>query len=456
MRKRSNRKKGSKRVREGVSRMITVLQMDFQGRRELEVAKTGLSRYRKKNVIAFAKWANLLPIQVVPQRKSVLFRSFNLEQDFFYPTLNDYQKKQEETDMKHFKSMKRTLAIMSCAALLAGCSSSSASQSASSSASSAAGSSAALASSEVYSIGLAQLVDHPSLNTIREAFLSEMEDEGYKEGENITINYQNAAGKTSNLDSIMSGYQADDVNAIVAIATPTAMAAQNYSENIPVIFSAVSDPVGAGLVETIEKPGGNITGTSDEIQVEQIVDLMLELSPDVKTVGVLYNPGEANSVSNINRFKKYAESKGLTVTEKTGTDNTTMQQAAVELTNSADAIFSPNDNTVATGMVSLAQVARDAGIPYYVGADSMVETGGFATMGINYEDLGRETAKMTIDVLKGESPADMPVKVFKDNLNIYINEDVLKDLEEKGKTKVAVPEEIKSQDNLKMVATSEK
>ena len=436
--------------------MITVLQMDFQGRRELEVAKTGLSRYRKKNVIAFAKWANLLPIQVVPQRKSVLFRSFNLEQDFFYPTLNDYQKKQEETDMKHFKSMKRTLAIMSCAALLAGCSSSSASQSASSSASSAAGSSAALASSEVYSIGLAQLVDHPSLNTIREAFLSEMEDEGYKEGENITINYQNAAGKTSNLDSIMSGYQADDVNAIVAIATPTAMAAQNYSENIPVIFSAVSDPVGAGLVETIEKPGGNITGTSDEIQVEQIVDLMLELSPDVKTVGVLYNPGEANSVSNINRFKKYAESKGLTVTEKTGTDNTTMQQAAVELTNSADAIFSPNDNTVATGMVSLAQVARDAGIPYYVGADSMVETGGFATMGINYEDLGRETAKMTIDVLKGESPADMPVKVFKDNLNIYINEDVLKDLEEKGKTKVAVPEEIKSQDNLKMVATSEK
>ena len=436
--------------------MITVLQMDFQGRRELEVAKTGLSRYRKKNVIAFAKWANLLPIQVVPQRKSVLFRSFNLEQDFFYPTLNDYQKKQEETDMKHFKSMKRTLAIMSCAALLAGCSSSSASQSASSSASSAAGSSAALASSEVYSIGLAQLVDHPSLNTIREAFLSEMEDEGYKEGENITINYQSAAGKTSNLDSIMSGYQADDVNAIVAIATPTAMAAQNYSENIPVIFSAVSDPVGAGLVETIEKPGGNITGTSDEIQVEQIVDLMLELSPDVKTVGVLYNPGEANSVSNINRFKKYAESKGLTVTEKTGTDNTTMQQAAVELTNSADAIFSPNDNTVATGMVSLAQVARDAGIPYYVGADSMVETGGFATMGINYEDLGRETAKMTIDVLKGESPADMPVKVFKDNLNIYINEDVLKDLEEKGKTKVAVPEEIKSQDNLKMVATSEK
>ena len=358
--------------------------------------------------------------------------------------------------MKRFKSMKRTLAIMSCAALLAGCSSSSASQSASSSASSASGSSAALASSEVYSIGLAQLVDHPSLNTIREAFLSEMEDEGYKEGENITINYQNAAGKTSNLDSIMSGYQADDVNAIVAIATPTAMAAQNYSENIPVIFSAVSDPVGAGLVETIEKPGGNITGTSDEIQVEQIVDLMLELSPDVKTVGVLYNPGEANSVSNINRFKKYAESKGLTVTEKTGTDNTTMQQAAVELANSADAIFSPNDNTVATGMVSLAQVARDAGIPYYVGADSMVETGGFATMGINYEDLGRETAKMTIDVLKGESPADMPVKVFKDNLNIYINEDVLKDLEEKGKTKVAVPEEIKSQDNLKMVATSEK
>lgn len=339
------------------------------------------------------------------------------------------------------KSIRKSLALFAAAALLAGCSSTASSSSTSSSTS----------SDPTYTIGLAQIVDHPSLNTIREAMMDEFEELGYKDGDTIIVNYQNAANKTSNLDSIMAGYEADNVNAIVAIATPTALAAQNYADNIPVIFSAVSDPVGAGLVETIEAPGGNITGTSDEVQVEQIIDLMLELSPDVKTVGVLYNAGEANSVSNIKRFKEYAQSKGLKVVEKTGTDNTTMQQAAVELANSVDAMFSPNDNTVATGMVSLGEVAKNAGVPYYVGADSMVETGGFATVGINYEDLGRETAKMTIDVLEGKSPADIPVMVFKDNLNVYINEEVLQALEASSKTPVSLPADLSSQDNVIMV-----
>lgn len=354
--------------------------------------------------------------------------------------------------MKSMHYAKKAFAAFVAVSLIAGCS---AGTTASSTASKASGTGSTAASGETYSIGLAQLVDHPSLNTIRDAMLDEFDELGYKDGDNLKINYQNAAGKTSSLDSIMSGYQADGVNAIVAIATPTAMSAQNYAENIPVIFSAVSDPVGAGLVESIEKPGGNITGTSDEVQVEQIIDLMLQLSPDVKKVGVLYNAGEANSVSNIERFKKYAKTKGLEVVEKTGTDNTTIQQAAVDLANSVDAMFSPNDNTVATGMVSLAQVAKDAGIPYYVGADSMVETGGFATVGINYEELGRETARMTVDVLEGASPADMPVKVYKDNLNIYINEDVLDALENGGKTKVEVPADIENAENLHKVKSEE-
>lgn len=361
--------------------------------------------------------------------------------------------------MKTMNYFRKSLALMAAAALFAGCSSSSsASSSASTSTSSAASSTASstsAATTEVYSIGLAQLVDHPSLNTIRDAMFDEFSQEGYIEGENLKIDYQNAAGKTSNLDSIMTGYANDGVDAIVAIATPTAMSAQNYADKAPVIFSAVSDPVAAGLVESLDAPGGNITGTSDEIQVEQIVDLMLQLTPDIKTVGMLYNPGEANSVATTSRFKEYAESKGLTVTEKTGTDNTTMQQAAVELANSVDAMFSPNDNTVATGMVSLAQVAKDAGVPYYVGADSMVETGGFATVGINYEDLGRESAKMTIDILNGADPATMPVKVFKEDLNVYINEDVLKALEENGKTKVEVPAEIENSENLVKVTATE-
>ncbi len=341
------------------------------------------------------------------------------------------------------KRVRKLLAAMAMASLIAGCSSTPAD------------STASAADGEVYHVGVAQLVDHPSLNTIREAMMDEFAQEGYVEGEDLIVDYQNAAGKTSNIDSIMSGYAADQDDLIIAIATPTALSAQNYSDQIPVVFSACSNPVEVGLVESMEKPGGNITGTSDEIQVDQIVDLMLELSPEVKTVGVLYNAGEANSVSNVERFKKVAEEKGLKVIEKTGTDNTTLQQAAVDLASSCDAIFSPNDNTVATGMASLGQVAKDAGVPYYVGADSMLETGGFATVGINYEELGRETAKMAIEVLNGSPAGEMPVKVFKDNLNVYINEDLLNDLQANGKTKVALPDDLAGQDNLIKVTVSE-
>lgn len=351
---------------------------------------------------------------------------------------------QEDKEMKT-RMMKKMIAVCSAAALLAGCSSGNAD-------SSAAGSDA---SGKSYTIGVAQLVDHLSLNMIRDSMLDEFEQLGYKDGDNLTIDYQNAAGQISNLDSIMSGYANEGVDAIVAIATPTAQSAQNYSQDIPVIFSAVSDPVGAGLVETIEAPGGNITGTSDEVQVDQIVDLMLELTPDAKTVGVLYNAGEANSVTNINRFKEYAESKGLTVEEKTGTDLTTLQQAASVLAEEVDVMFSPNDNTVASGMTALGKIAEDAGVPYYVGADSMVADGGFATVGINYEQLGRETAKMTIDILEGADPATTAVKVFKDDLNTYINQAVYDQLSKSAKTKTEIPADIKDSDSTVMVTDQE-
>ncbi len=334
------------------------------------------------------------------------------------------------------KRVRKLLAAMAMASLIAGCSSTPAD------------STASAADGEVYHVGVAQLVDHSSLNTIREAMMDEFEQQGYVEGENLIVDYQNAAGKTSSIDSIMSSYAADQDDLIIAIATPTALSAQNYSDQIPVVFSACSNPVEVGLVESMEKPRGNITGTSNEIQVDQIVDLMLELSPDVKTVGVLYNAGEANSVINVNNFKEAAAKKGLTVVERTGTDNTTLQQAAVDLAANCDAMFSPNDNTVATGMASLGQVAKDAGVPYYVSVDSMVETGGFATVGISYEELGRETAKMAIEVLNGKAPSDIPVKVFHDDLSVYVNEDLLNDLEANGKTKVQLPDSIASQDNL--------
>lgn len=300
-----------------------------------------------------------------------------------------------------------------------------------------------------YKIGVAQLVDHTSLNTIRDAFLDEMDELGYEDGENLTIDYQNAAGQISNLDTIMNGYASGGVDAIVAIATPTAQSAQNYSADVPVIFSAVSDPVGAGLVESLDKPGGNITGTSDEVQVDQIVDLIQGMYPEAKTVGVLYNAGEANSVTNVKNFKEYAASKGLQVEEATGTDLTTLQQAADVLASKVDVLFSPNDNTVASGMSALSEIALSHKVPYFTGADSMVIDGGFATVGIDYEELGRETARMTVDILNGKSPADIPVKVFKDDLNIYING---KTLEELG---YSLPDSIKNDPKLIDVTEAE-
>ena len=339
-------------------------------------------------------------------------------------------------------TMKKLTSLMMAGTLLAGCSSAPASSNQAAQES---------APKEKVTIGVAQIVDHPSLNTIRDAIIDELEVQGYKDGETAVIKYQNAANQISNLDTIMSGYASDKADIIIAIATPTAQSAQNFSDKVPVIFSAVSDPVGAGLVKSLNKPGGNVTGTSDEVQVDQICDLIGELTPSAKTVGVLYNAGEANSVSNVKKFKEYAASKGLKVVEKTGTDLTTLQQAASVLCQDVDVLFSPNDNTVASGMAALSQIALKAKVPYYVGADSMVKDGGFATVGIDYEALGRETALMAVNVLNGNDPAEMPVKVFKDDLNVYINQNDFDQLSKSSKVPVQIPDSVKNSDKLVMV-----
>ncbi|MEG2597684.1 MAG: ABC transporter substrate-binding protein, partial [Oscillospiraceae bacterium] len=221
--------------------------------------------------------------------------------------------------------------------------------------------------------------------------------------------------------SIVQGFQGDKVDAIVAIATPTAQAAASAAKEIPVVFSAVTDPVAAGLVTDLNKPDKNITGTSDAVQVEMILDFALKMNPQMKTLGVIYNIAEANSESNIARAKAFAEKNGLQFEEAVATNSSEVQQAAQVLCEKSDAIFAPNDNTIAPAMNVLAAAAKKAKVPVYVGADSMVADGGFATIGINYVDLGKETANMVDAILKGKTPAEIPVKVFDDNLSTYIN-----------------------------------
>lgn len=273
---------------------------------------------------------------------------------------------------------------------------------------------------DIKKVSVVQIVSHSSLDTIRDSFSDEMEKLGYTEGE-IELEYYDAGNDTSTLDSILSTASGDGSDVIVAIATPTAQSAARYAEEIPIVFAAVSDPIGAGLTSSLEEPDKNITGTMDDIQVDQILEAALEIDPDMQRLGVIYNASEANSVTNIEKAKTFCEENGIELQEVTVTSTNDVQQAVTTLAGSCDAIFSPNDNTVASAMSAAAQAAVEAGIPYYVGADSMVSDGGFLTVGIDYEELGRETARMVDQVLQGTDVADIPIVQFKTDLSIYVN-----------------------------------
>lgn len=266
-------------------------------------------------------------------------------------------------------------------------------------------------SGNTYRIGLAQIMEHTSLNQIRDSFTAEMEALGYGP-DKVEIDYQNAQSDQSNLNSICQKFAGDGKDLIVAIATPTAISAAAAAPDIPLVFSAVTDPVAAKLVENPDAPEGNITGTSDAIPVDQVFELMNQLTPGVETVGLVYNLGEVNSVAVIEQAKTYLDSKGIEYVEATVTNTSEVQQAAQSLVGKCQAFYTPIDNTVATAMPVYAEVAKQAGLPIYTGADSMVIDGGFATVGIDYTLLGKQTAAMVVKVLEGTPISEIPVETL--------------------------------------------
>ncbi|MBR5128460.1 MAG: ABC transporter substrate-binding protein [Firmicutes bacterium] len=271
-------------------------------------------------------------------------------------------------------------------------------------------------------VGIIQLMEHPSLDTIRVSIIEGLEEEGYVDGENIAIDYQNGQNDMSTMKNIAQKFVGDEVDVIVAIATPAAQAALSETTEIPIIFAAITDPVDAELVDSLEAPGGNVTGTSDEVSAEQIMGLANEVTPGFKTIGALYNIGEDNSVSVVAGLKDYAAKNGYKVVESTVTNTSEVQQAAQYLADKVDVVFSPIDNTVASSMAVVTEVFNNADIPYYVSADSMVADGGLATYGIDYTVLGNETATMIADVLGGADTSTMAVKKMSD-MSIYVNTD---------------------------------
>lgn len=273
---------------------------------------------------------------------------------------------------------------------------------------------------KVFKVGILQLMEHASLNTIRESIIEGLADEGYKEGENLEIEYKNGQNDMTNMKTIAQTFVADKCDVIVAIATPAAQAVLSETTEIPIIFAAVTDPVDAELVDSLENPGGNVSGTSDEVSAEAIMNLAKEITPGFKTIGALYSAGEDNSDSVIKGLKEYAKANGYEVVESTVTNTSEVQQAAQYLADKVDIVYSPIDNTVASSMAVATEIFDKAKIPFYVSADSMVKDGGLATYGIDYTVLGKETAKMVAQVLGGADVSTMPVVKMSD-MKIYVN-----------------------------------
>lgn len=268
-----------------------------------------------------------------------------------------------------------------------------------------------------YKVGIIQFVDDASLNQIEAAIEAQL-DVRSEEGEDKFIyegNVYNGQADPTTLSQITAQLIADNVDVIVPIATPAAQVVQAATEDneIPVVFSAVSDPVGAGLAESMEAPGANITGTSDALNTNAILDLMFLANPDIESVGLLYSQSEDSSKQPIADAKAYLEEKGIEYVEKTGTNNTEVAQAADALiAANVDAVFTPTDNTVMTAELGIYEKFIDAGIPHYAGADSFALNGAFCGYGVDYTNLGTATADMIVEILQGADPATTAVQTF--------------------------------------------
>ncbi|MGM7670091.1 ABC transporter substrate-binding protein [Microbacterium sp. A93] len=270
--------------------------------------------------------------------------------------------------------------------------------------------------SESYTIGVSQLVSHASLDAALEGFEAGIEESGL----DITLDVQNAQGDQATANTIAGTFASGDYDLVLAIATPAAQAAAQAVTNVPVLFTAVTDPVSAKLVESNEAPGGNVTGTSDANPVLEQLTLLTELDPEAKRVGIVYSSGEANSEVQVEWAKEAAEELGLEIVEATVSNSSEVQQAASSLSE-VDAIYVPTDNAVVTALETLIGVAQERQIPLIPAEGDSVARGGVATYGLSYDKLGAQTAEMAIRLLtEGADPATMPVETLSEP-ELYVN-----------------------------------
>ena len=277
---------------------------------------------------------------------------------------------------------------------------------------------------DVFRIGISQFITHQSLDATREGFVDELAKQGYVEGKNIEIDLQNAQGEQRNLKTI-SQQLAESSDVVLAIATPSAQSLANTTQTTPIIFSAVTDPVSAKLVESREHPGGNVTGTSDQSSdaISTQINLIKKVLPKAKTIGILYTQSEPNSVVQKDEAKRLLEEKGFTVVEKTILDSNNVKAAAESLMAEVDMVFVPTDNIISSTMETVKQVSIKHKVPVFGGSTEMIAVGGLYNYGTNYEELGRQTARMLIRVLKGEKPENIAVEL-PEKLELHTNQEM--------------------------------
>ena len=254
------------------------------------------------------------------------------------------------------------------------------------------------------------IVDHPALDAVRKGVEDELKAQGWQAGKNLKYQYQSAQGNAATAGQIVRKFIGDKADAIVAIATPSAQAAAAATSSVPIVFSAVTDPVAAKLVKDLKAPGGNVTGVSDRLPLAPQVDLMLKVVPTAKRVGIVYSPGEINSTILIKELKAVLAQRGMTLVSAAAPRTVDVQAATKSLVGKVDLIYSSTDNNVVSAYETMVRVATDAKLPMIAADTSSIKRGAVAALGMNYYDMGRQTGKMVVRILKGEKPGSIAVE----------------------------------------------
>ncbi|MCK9512932.1 MAG: ABC transporter substrate-binding protein [Pigmentiphaga sp.] len=270
------------------------------------------------------------------------------------------------------------------------------------------------------SVAVLAIVEHPALDSVRDGVKDELAEAGYKEGENLRWQYQSAQGNVGTAAQIARTFVGSNPDAIVGIATPTAQAVAAATKTVPLVYSAVTDPVVAKLVPGFDASGTNVTGVSDELALEDQIDLIKRILPDAKRVGMVYNPGEANSAVVVERMKELLPKHGMTLVEAAAPRTVDVSSAAGRLVGNVDVIYTSTDNNVVSAYEALVKVGNETDTPLIAADTDSVKRGAIAALGLNYYDIGRQTGRIVVRILEGEEPGKIPSE-RSDNLDLFIN-----------------------------------